>query len=260
MSFRTRRFGILLAAAMLAGTALVGAVAGAEPRAGLDPAATRVVGQCKAGNGKVALTVLPIAVGSYEVELNARRVREGSRWRVGLTAFSEGAGEVAQRFRRRAVDGSWSITTKVSLEGDTGQAAFLLDARRVRDGVVGGFFCSVSYSPGNSGMVGYGMCGKGFNELFLRQRDDGTLVVRYHNFGRAPDTRWRLSLIVNSAEASQRVIFDDLSSPHGVLRSRVMLTAVPDNPVFTMRAESERGAYCRLRINPPTALAAAVNN
>lgn len=44
--------------------------------------------------------------------------------------------------------------------------------------------------------------------------------------------------------------FDDLSNKGGVVRSRVELTAVPDKSVFIMRAKSERGAHCRLRVNP----------
>lgn len=246
----TRRFATLVTAAVLgAGTALVGAAAGAEPQARLDPGATKVVGKCKPGKGKIALTVLPLGAGSYEVTVKASRLPEDSRWRGDLIAFSDNGGEASQTFRRRAAEGTWSITRKLTFEDAPGQAVFFVEARGSGD-EGGDVACFVGGTSGQPAVVGFTLCAKGFTSLLLRRRDDGTLVVKHRIDRGARDARWRLNLTVDSAEDSQSVTFDALSNRRGVVKSQVEFTAVPEDPVFTMRATGEHGARCRIRINP----------
>ncbi len=109
--------------------------------------------------------------------------------------------------------------------------------------------CLVQASAGRR-VIGATLCARGFHALLLRRRDDRTLVARSFVFFVAPDTRWRLELSLAGANEAQAVATDAVSNRRGVVRSRFELTPVPEDSVFTVRVASERGARCRLRINP----------
>lgn len=253
MTSRTRRLGAVVAAGVLASPAAsFGVATGAEAQARIDPAAMKVVGDCKGGTGKIGLTVLPIAEDTYQITVKARRVLEDSRWRAELFAFSydadDGSGaEDNQTFRPRATNGSWSFTTEVDLTGGGPQVTFGVDARTSDDG--GDITCLIGSSPARP-VAGYSLCAREIHFLSLRQRGDDKLVVRHAITAGAADTRWRLELKVFNSEESRSVAFNNVSNKHGVVRSRVELTAVPEDSRFTVRALNERGGHCYIQVDP----------
>lgn len=260
-----RTVGALVATAVLVGGATpVGratVATGAEAEARLDAAAMKVVGDCKGGTGKIALTVLPTAENIYQVTVKARRVLDHSRWRAELFASggegSEGVIQDDQTFRPRAVDGSWSVTTEVDLSGGGQLAVFDMRARTSND-KGGNINCVAGSSPARP-VEGYSLCARSFHVLDRRQREDGTLLVR-HTINDSPaGTRWRLLLKVANAAESQSVVFHNVSGKYGVMQSRVELSAVPEDSRFTVRANSERGGHCYLRVNPGPLTAATTS-
>lgn len=250
MTSRAFTFGTLVAAAVLGAGATPEVTGGEQAEARIDSNATKVVGGCKPGTGKIEMTVLPTAENTYQVTVKASRLLEDSRWRAEFVALSaDPEEEVGQTFRPRAVEGSWSFTTEVTFEEGGRRAQFSVDARTSGDDI-GDIICLLDASPARPVAAGSSLCAKGFNALLLRQRGDETLVVKHLVWYGAPNTRWRMEFRAHSAEEGQAVTFDDVSNKNGVVSSRVELSPVPEDSVFTIRAESERGTRCRLRINP----------
>lgn len=250
MTFVTRRAGSFASvAALVAASIIAGPVAGAGAQAPVDPAATRVVGECKPGTGRIAVTVVPTAPSTYQVTVEATGLIEDSRWRAELSALGGGSSdEVNESFRRRATQGSWTFTTDIAFAEGNG-TLFAVVARSSQEGV-GDIVCTVDNGADGERTFGITVCAQGSHILLLRRPDDGTLAIRHLLFFGAPHTRWRLRLDVQGAEGRQSVTYHDVTNKRGVLRSRVELTGAFEDPVSTIRAESERGARCRLRINP----------
>ncbi len=189
----------------------------------------------------------------------ASRLPDDTRWQTEFTAIrADSDEEIGRTFRRRAADTSWTITTEVAFSSGDGPAIFSVFTRPFREQDLDDIVCFLDVTSGRR-VVGFSGCARGFQAMLLRRREDGTLIVRPFLFFVAPDTRWRLQLSVDGAGEVQSVAFDASSNQRGVVRSRIELSSVPGDPIVTIRATSERGAFCRLRINPRALTAGAAD-
>lgn len=237
--------GVFAALLSLALVSLVPAQAVA-PDAG--PLATTVSGACYGGPGRLSLTVNPPTAGKYQVEVTARGVAEGSRWRVNLD--KEGTGSRYKDFRRVAVNGSWTVQTQFSAPGATGddEVFFFVDAGDRGSRTYACFLFNIPTSP----VVGLSPCNNPRRSivLFARELDDDSTLVRSIVFEARPDSRWHLKLTATGLASRQVVEFDDLAGKRRAVTSRIVISGVKD-PRLRMVATSENGGSCRIGLNPP---------
>lgn len=212
-----------------------------------SPHATRVTAPCRGGPGVIALSVEPRPEGGYHVEVAGRRMGEDTTWRVHLGMESEDGDEVNETYRPVAEDGSWTVETDMG-EGD-GRAFFFLDARRTDGESRRDTVCVVGNSPSRP-TAGFGLCARGFDLLRLRELEDGVVVLRYGHYFTVRNTDWRLSLTVKDGPQDvRRFTFHDSTNRRGMLHTKMELTGLKD-PMFGMRAVSERGATCWIKLDP----------
>lgn len=240
----------LAATAMLALTTAP-VTAAPHAAAAVPPDATRVVGTCSGGPGRLAVTVLPRGGGSYRVTVTARRVREvDAQWRIRLLAFTRAGEEVRTTFRRRPAARSWSFATDVAFER-AGAASFVVDARRLREDGTAADRCFVGNSPARP-LGAFVPCGRGFQLLVLRPEDDGDLLVRQRLLEVAPHRRWNLQVEMATEDSGVGVGVLLRSNSRGEVRHDETFGDVTDlvDPVFTAQAKRPGGARCWVRIDP----------
>lgn len=106
----------------------------------------------------MSVTVLPPVTvsGAYDVSVTARNLTDGSRWSVELR-WDEEAHE--QVFRRRAVDGAWSISAPLALDDDP-VLVFEVWA-------FGPYSCVLGATTGAL-TSGFGSCGNGMDGILVR--------------------------------------------------------------------------------------------
>jgi hypothetical protein len=215
-----------------------------------DPLATTVTGACYSGPGRVSLRVHPPAPdGSYQVQTTARGLEEGSRWVVHLEEADDGE---HKRFRRVAVDGSWTVTTRFpgpAHEDD--EALFAVSALERGDRSHGCFLYNLPTGP----VFGLSLCNyhEWFIAMLTRELDDGSTLVRSSispTTSRRLDPHWHLKLTATGAASRQVVEFDDRPGKHGNVGSRVVITGVKD-PRLRLVATPDTKAPCRIGLNPP---------
>jgi hypothetical protein len=216
-----------------------------------DPLATTVTGACAGGPGRVSLTVHAPAAGRYRVEVTGRGLAEESRWTVGV--FQEGETQGGGKdFRRVAVAGGWTVVTRFPVPADPKDFVyFSVDTRERGDRRHRCSLLSVPSSPA----VGVADCNNRRLDiaLLVRQRDDGSTVVRSFIVFARPDSRWHLTLTASGAAGRQVVDFDDRASRReDFVGSRVVINGV-DNPRLRLVASNKHQGRCFIRLDPPNA-------
>jgi hypothetical protein len=159
----------------------------------------------------VSFTVHPPADGTYQVEITARGLPDGSRWLVMSAADNTLLGT----FRRVAVDGGWTIATQAPAprNPDNVTTYFEVGARERGDR---GHSCSI-YGP-SSPILGAATCESRLIDISLlyREQEDGSMLLRSRLFAR-PDSRWHLTLTASGVASHQVVEFDDWAGSQGGL-------------------------------------------
>ncbi len=214
-----------------------------------DPGATTLSAPCYGGPGWMFFTVHPPAAdGTYQVDVTARRLVEGSRWKIAIEL--DASEEEDQQFRRRAVNGEWSVTTQVAGPSDGDQALFQAGAKEVG----ARHRCLLFNSPSNP-TGGIAPCNSPRRAAIIvaRRLDDDTVRVVFFIFDNRASATWHLELTAKGAGTTQTVAFDDLTNKRRILRSRVDLQGV-DNPRLRMVATRTDGRQCRVRLNPPNVM------
>jgi hypothetical protein len=245
---RSSRFlpGVL---ATLLFVALVGLAPAQAVALAADPQATTVAGACAGGPGRLSVTVHPPAAGRYRVEVTGRGLAEGSRWTVGV--FQEGETQGGGKdFRRVAVAGGWTVMTRFPAPADPKEFVyFSVDAKERGDRH---HRCSLLNVP-SSPVVGVADCNNQRLDIavLLRQRDDGSTVVRSFIVFARPDSRWHLTLTATGAAGRQVVDFDDRADRReGGVASRVVINGVED-PRLRLVASNKDQGRCFIGLNPP---------
>jgi hypothetical protein len=239
--------------AALLSVALVGQAPAHAVALAVDPQATTVTGACTGGPGRVSFTVHAPAGGKYRVEVTARGLAEGFRWTVGVTQEANVTGG-SKDFRRAAVDGTWTVTTRFPAPTDPEEFVYFGVTARERGDR--GHKCSLLNLPTSSSVVGVADCNnRRLNIAMLaRQRDDGSTVVRSLIFFTRPDSRWHLTLTASGAARSQVVEFDDRAGGRreAMVRSRIVLTGVNDSRLRLTASNRDQGR-CFIGLDPPNA-------
>lgn len=238
--------GVLAAVLTLA---LVGTAPAHARVPAADPLATTVTGACAGGPGRLSLTVHPPAGGKYRVEVAARGLVEESRWAVQVVQEGDETSR-AKDFRRIAVDGGWTVETRFSDAGftESGEVFFNVSATERRDR---GHNCFLFASP-VSPTFGASTCNtqRQLVALSVRERDDGSTVVRSLLFGVRRDSRWHLRLAAIGAASRQVVEFNDRGR-RGVVESRVVFTGVKDPGLRLVATSSDGRGRCLIGLDPP---------
>ena len=244
-----RRRASVIAAAVAYGLLGVGPVHAAV--APSDPLATTVTGACYGGPGFVSLTVGAPVDGTRAVSLTGRGFEEGSRWAITLGMENyDGPDRPDREFRRAAVDGRWTVTTRFKAAADN-EVVFegLAEERGARRH---GCFVLTSPAAPVGGIAE--SCKRSVDRARLaamvaRVRDDGSVVVRSFLLGVRPESRWHLRLAANGAGARQVVDFDDQAGRRGLVFSRVVFQGVTD-PRLWLVAGGPGGDRCVIGLNP----------
>lgn len=244
---RTPRFlaGVLAAVLTLA---LVGTAPAHARVPAADPLATTVTGTCAGGPGRLSLTVHPPAGGEYRVEVAARGLVEESRWAVQVVQEGDETSR-AKDFRRVAVDGGWTVETRFSDAGfESGEVFFNMGATDRGDRDHACFLFGSPVLP----TFGASACNnqRQFVALFVRERDDGSTVVRSFIFGARRDSRWHLRLAAIGAASRQGVEFNDRER-RSVVESRAVFTGVKDPRLRLVATSSEGWGRCLIGLDPP---------
>lgn len=208
-----------------------------------DPSATTLTGACYGGPGRVSFTVHPPADGTYQVEITARGLPDGSRWLVTPGADNTLLGV----FRRVAVDGGWTIATQAPAPRNPDSVVYFgVDARERGDR---GHRC-LMYRP-SSPVAGSATCENRLIDISLlyREQEDGSMLLRSRLFAR-PDSRWHLTLTASGAASRQVVEFDDWAGGQGGVRSQVVITGV-ENPRLRLVATNKDKGRCFIGLDPP---------
>ena len=240
------RSSTLVLAALLS-SAFVG-VPHADAAPASDPTATTVAGLCQGGPGRMSITVSPTTDGAFEVEVTARRLADGSRWRGVVEAeYDERNGGESQPFRRRAVDGTWTVTTELpGPRNSDAQALFFVGAKERGER----HQCFVLLSP-DSPTGGYTTCrgADRFSVITANERKDGSTVVRSLVAGVRAQARWHLRLVATGDTGQLVTEFDAYAGDRGLVRSKVVLEGV-DDARFRLTATGQAGGRCDTRLNP----------
>jgi hypothetical protein len=190
----------------------------------------------------------PAPDGSYQVQTTARALEEGSRWVVHLE--EEATDGQDKRFRRVAVDGSWTVTTRFPAPSPTeDDVLFVVTAIERGNRSHGCFLLNSPASP----VGGLSLCN--YHEwviiMVTRELDDGSTLVRSLIFsdGAPLASDWHLTLRATGAASRQVVEYDDQPGKRGGLRSRVVITGVKD-PRLRLVATPDTRAPCRIGLNP----------
>ena len=240
-------------AVTLAGGPALAAGGGAHPEArqAQDGGPASVVTRCIGGPGRLTVAVgTPNQDGDYPVTVSGSRMAEGSTWKVRVEWEED---RQQQRFRRTAVDGSWSVSTV--MEASRYRPVFNAEAY----GSVGGDIRLSCYNlvlVGQQVAGGLGGCDNGLIALLAKQRDDGSTVVRPFVLGGGSHQRWNLELRVAAAGSRQTVSFQDSSNRWSELASRVRFEGLGADPRFQLRVSNSRGVRCWLRLVPGSHLTA----
>lgn len=231
---------VLLMVSLLLVTGSTWSIAAAAPEA--PPGAVTVSAPCKAGPGWMAVTISPKAEdGTNEVRVAARRLVDGSRWRVRI-----GDAETAPVFRPTAVDGRWVVKSTVTVAGDNSP---FVEAVRTDQGHKRLTACFVIAFVPDHTVGGAGLCRGGFDVLVARRLADGTVVVRFLVALVKPDTSWHITMDA-IGEGGTGITFDDRTNRNGTLNSRVEFRGGPADPRFRAVAVNEHGKTCKLHVNP----------
>ncbi len=240
-----RRLAGVLAAVLLLG------VVPAHAAPAEDPQATAVTGACYGGPGRLSLTVHPPAAagGTYQVDVTARRLAEGSRWLIGLEQETSNEGGAEKEFRRVADGGGWTVTAEFPspAPGDEDEVLFFVSANErgaPRHG------CLVLNSPA-SPVGGFSYCNnrRGVVVMVARELEDGSTLVRSVIYVGRPHSRLHLELTATGAASRQAVEFDDQAGKRGAVKSRVVFEGVKD-PRLWLVATNGNGRRCILGLNP----------
>ena len=235
------RVGAVVVAALVAGVPASSSLAAPAAPAG----ATQVTGPCWGGPGNASLSVAPNPDGSHHIEVAGRRMAEDSSWRVEMV-LEDDAGEDVTVLGAQAEDGRWRVSTDTRVAEGSWASFYAAVERTDQDG--GDSLCLLVTEPGQPAF-GAAFCGRGFNVLTTRRRDDGSAVLRYRLYG-ARNMGWRLTVKATDGPDDVRsMTFDDTADDRGRMATRVELTGL-DAPRYSIRAVSDRGAVCWLRLDP----------
>jgi len=238
--------GSTLLSGMVSGAATVGA--GAHV---LAPEATKVSSACWGGMGRISFKVYVLADGeTYQVDVVARGLRDGSRWRVGIV--SEQFPEPDREFKRRVSDGGWTATTQFGpREGDH---TLYFQASAHERGVPHG--CDVNSSLGAVETSGSTACGlphkyreQAFATLAVQRTDANTIGVRFDLYESWRARRWHIELRTTEASTSQTLMIAKRASNGGHLKLGVGLRGY-ENPRLHVLATPPEGPGCRFGFNP----------
>lgn len=222
-------------------------------RASQDPGVdtggpARVQVACTGGPGRLSVAVFPPTVdGAHPVEVTGDRMVEGSTWRVWVDQEDDDGAR--KRFRRTAVDGRWSINTKI--EGSlTNELFFIVGARGRHDQADGSFTCISFVFLFDKSAGGIGPCGKGYIGMLARRRNDGSTALSVFQQRGEPKTRWNVAGRAKADGFDQTVRFQDYSNRYSELLSRVRFQGLPVDARFSLRISNARRATCWMRLNP----------
>jgi hypothetical protein len=236
-------------AGVLAAVLLVGVVPAHAEAPAEDPRATSVTGACFGGPGRLSLTVHPPAAagGTYQVDVTARRLVDGSRWVIGVAQETNDAGGAEKDFRRVADGGGWTVTAEFPSPAAGDQTVFYVSAY---EHGARGHICYVLNSPA-SPVGGLSRCNNLGREVVMlaRELDDDSTLIRSILLDVAPNSRWHLELAATGAASRQVVEFDDRAGKRGYVWSRVVIEGVKD-PRLRLVATNQKGGRCFLRLNP----------
>ncbi len=218
-----------------------GATASSGLRGG-DPAAATVSSRCWGGPGVMVMTVRPVATTDdvYRIQVTARRVVDGSRWRVKI-------GDLVPMVtvHRRAIVGRWSATTRLAANGELFYEGEAHEQGRRPYG------CQLS-----SSQIHYPIANTRCRrphlhvEMSVRQPEhDVTLVKNVLYSDRPLVGRWHVTMAARRAGRIQTVTFDGVGH-HGVVISHVDFHGI-GNPRLRVDATREGGVHCTLTLNPP---------
>lgn len=185
--------------------------------------------------------------GSYPVDVTARRMDEGSRWKVTVAADDGYDGE-DQVFRRTAVDGEWSVTTRVTPNPAADDDFLIAVSASEVNAQSRGCYLAVSPARPNGGLTG---CLQGLQALVSRRVDDSTVVVRYFLAYLRPDARWRIQVTAIAGPTRETVAFTGYTNKRGNLPSRVEFRGGAHEWRFQVVAINDAGRRCTLGLNPP---------